>query len=221
MCGRFTLYSPLQEIVTRFSIEQAELDFSPRYNIAPSQKVLAIVNDGQRNRMGYLKWGLIPSWSKDPSIGNKMINARAETLVEKPSFRQAYRKKRCLIIADGFYEWKKEKDRKVPMYIQLHNRQPFAFAGLWERWISPEGHEITTCTIVTTEANEFMTPIHHRMPVILKTEQENIWLNRNITDPYLLEHLLQPYPSGEMTAYSVSTLVNTPKNDNASLIDPV
>lgn len=221
MCGRFTLYSPLQEIVERFNVAEWKVSFEPRYNIAPSQQVLAVVSDGEKNRMGYLKWGFIPRWSKEPSIGHNMINARAETLAEKPSFRHAYQKRRCLIIADGFYEWKKEQDRKVPMYIQLNNQKPFAFAGLWERWISSEGEDVTTCTIVTTKANEFMIPIHHRMPVILTREQESVWLDRKITDPHILNHLLQPIASEEMTAYPVSTLVNSPKNDHASLIEPV
>ena len=217
MCGRFTLYSPLDEIMMRFNIEYGDISYTSRYNIAPSQKVLAVVNDGKRNRMGYLRWGFVPPWANDPKIGNQMINARAETLAEKPSFRQAYRKKRCLIIADGFYEW----NGKVPMYIQLKNRQPFAFAGLWERWTGADGEEITSCIIVTTKANELLVSIHPRMPVILDQEQEKIWLDRNIADPNILDQLLQPYPAEKMMAYPVSTLVNSPKNNNESLIKPV
>lgn len=221
MCGRFTLFSPPQEIINRFCVEQLEMEFEPRFNIAPSQQVLAVVSDGRHNRMGYLKWGLVPYWVKDPSIGNKMINARAETLAVKPSFREAFRKRRCLIIADGFFEWKKEKDRKVPQYIFLRDKQPFAFAGVWDRWISAEGKEITSCTIITTEANSFMAPIHHRMPVILNPETEKVWLNRNINDADILDNILQPYPSAEMEAYTVSSLVNSPKNDTPELIQPV
>jgi putative SOS response-associated peptidase YedK len=218
MCGRFTLYQPLQALLDYFYLSVASLDYEPRFNIAPSQAVLAVVSDGEQNRLGYLKWGLIPHWAKDPSIGHKLINARAETLMEKPSFRESYQKRRCLIPADGFYEWKRTAEGKVPLYIRLRQQPLFTFAGLWERWISPSGERITTCTIITTEPNELMRDIHQRMPVILNREQERVWLDRN-ADRNTLELCLRPYPAQEMEAYEVSRAVNSPRTDEPKLIE--
>jgi putative SOS response-associated peptidase YedK len=223
MCGRFTLIADLDQIIQRFNIGFSidANEYMYRYNIAPSQNVLSIVNDGHVNRLGFLKWGLVPSWAKDASIGYKMINARSETLVEKPSFKYPFKRRRCLIIADSFYEWKKEGKKKQPMRIRLKNDKLFAMAGLWERWNGSSGDEITSCTIITTKPNEFMKSIHDRMPVILSREDEKVWLDRSIDDTDLLNHLLAPYPTEKMEAYQVSTEVNSPHNESSNLIKDV
>ena len=221
MCGRFVLYADYKVILERFSIEQAsfeENEYEPSYNIAPSQLIAAVVSDGNKNRLGKLKWGLIPPWAKDAKIGYKMINARAETAAEKPSFRNAFKKKRCLIIADSFYEWRKDEEGKTPMLIKMKSEEPFAFAGLWESWESPEGEPIHSCSILTTKPNGVMASIHDRMPVILSKEAEKIWLDPNVQDIEMLESVLKPYEDGEMEAYQVSEEVNSPKNNKADLI---
>jgi putative SOS response-associated peptidase YedK len=164
---------------------------------------------------------LIPSWAKDEAIGHRMINARAETLAEKPSFKRALQKRRCLIVADGFYEWKAAGKKKTPMFIALKSRQPFGFAGLWETWKSPKGEAIHSCTIITTTPNTLMESIHNRMPVILRREAEAQWLDRAVDDPQKLLPLLTPYPDNEMTAYEVSQIVNSPRNDVPACIEPV
>lgn len=221
MCGRFTLTASIGQIIDRFDI-QAFLDeenFAPSYNIAPSQMVLAVINDGKANRMGYLKWGLIPPWAKDLSIGNRLINARAETLAEKPSFKNAFRKKRCLIIADSFYEWRRHEDKtKTPMRIKLKSDGLFALAGIWEQWKSPEGEAIFSCSVITTTPNQLMTDIHDRMPVILHPENEKTWLNPAITDTKFLQQFFVPYDEAQMEAYEVSPLVNSPRNNTIDLI---
>ncbi|WP_286231985.1 SOS response-associated peptidase [Neobacillus mesonae] len=221
MCGRFTLTASIGQIIDRFDI-QAFLDeenFVPSYNIAPSQMVLAVINDGKVNRMGYLKWGLIPPWAKDLSIGNRLINARAETLAEKPSFKNAFRKKRCLIIADSFYEWRRHEDKtKTPMRIKLKSDGLFALAGIWEQWKSPEGETIFSCSVITTTPNQLMTDIHDRMPVILHPENEKTWLNPAITDTKFLQQIFVPYDEAQMEAYEVSPLVNSPRNNTIDLI---
>lgn len=223
MCGRFTLFAPYYEIIERFDIEVAfaESDYIPSYNIAPSQQVVAIINDGKRNRLGHLRWGLIPPWAKDEKIGYKMINARAETVAEKPSFRKAFSKKRCIIPADSFYEWQKQNGEKIPMRIKLKNDELFAIAGLWETWQSPDGKLLHTCTAITTEPNELMKPIHDRMPVILKREDEAAWLDPLNSDIHFLGNMLKPFDEAQMDAYSVSSAVNSPKNNEESLILPV
>ncbi|MFC3211989.1 SOS response-associated peptidase [Planomicrobium okeanokoites] len=221
MCGRFALYADYKVILERFSIEQASFDeneYEPSYNIAPSQLIAAVVSDGNKNRLGKLKWGLIPPWAKDAKIGYKMINARSETAAEKPSFRNAFKKKRCLIIADSFYEWRKDEEGKTPMLIKMKSEEPFAFAGLWESWESPEGEPIHSCSILTTKPNGVMASIHDRMPVILSKEAEKIWLDPNVQDIEMLESVLKPYEDGEMEAYQVSEEVNSPKNNKADLI---
>lgn len=224
MCGRFTLTATIDQIIDRFDI-QSFLDeelYSPSYNIAPSQSVLAVINDGTSNRMGFLQWGLVPPWAKDMSIGNKMINARSETISEKPSFRNAFQKKRCLVIADSFYEWKRHHDKsKTPMRIQLKSNELFAMAGLWEGFKSPEGKTIYTCSVITTGPNELMKDIHDRMPVILKQEDEPIWLNPGITETHILKPLLVPYDEHLMDSYEVSPLVNSPKNNSIELIQKI
>jgi putative SOS response-associated peptidase YedK len=168
-----------------------------------------------------LRWGLIPSWAKDPSMGDRMINARAETVAEKPSFRRALQKRRCLVLADGFYEWRKEGKTKTPMYIRLRSHEPFGFAGLWETWKSPEGEAIHSCTVITTTPNSLMESIHNRMPVILSREGESSWLDRAIETPERLLPLLIPYSANAMEAYAVSSMVNNPRNDAPACIELV
>ncbi|CAH0314145.1 SOS response-associated peptidase [Peribacillus simplex] len=222
MCGRFTLFTDIEEIKERFDIQgsfDGEYQFS--YNIAPSQSVLSVINDGARNRLGYLRWGLIPFWAKDEKVGYKMINARAETIAEKASYKNAYKKKRCLIIADSFYEWKKTPERKIPMRIKLKNHAPFGMAGLWESWKSPEGISIYSCSVITTVPNEIMTSIHDRMPVILKPEDEKDWLNPSINDPAYLQQYLKSFDSEQMEAFEVSTDVNSTKNNSPNLIQQI
>jgi putative SOS response-associated peptidase YedK len=221
MCGRFTLTIDPADLQDAFPEFTFPAQSAPRYNIAPSQPILALPNDG-KNKADFFIWGLIPSWAKEPSIGNRMINARAETLTEKPSFRSALKYHRCLIFADGFYEWKAQpgSKAKIPHFIRLKSGKPFAFAGLWEHWQSADGSEVLSATIITTEPNELMSPIHNRMPVILKQDSYTQWLD---TKPLLSNHLqdiLVPYPGGEMEAYPVSTLVNSPGNDRVECILP-
>lgn len=224
MCGRFTLTAPIDQIQMRFDIEQFidEDLYSPNYNVAPSQSVLAVINDGTNNRLGYLRWGLIPPWANDPKIGYNMINARAETLAEKPSYRHAFKKRRCLILADSFYEWKRHDDNtKTPMRIKLKSDDLFAMAGIWETWNSPDGNRINSCTVITTKPNELVKAIHDRMPVILKQKDEQVWLDKSITDTDLLHNLLKPYDTNSMEAYEVSSLVNSPKNNSVDLIQKI
>jgi len=220
MCGRFSRKATLQAIVDEFEIADVNGQIEPSYNIAPGQDVAVILKDDSR-KLGLLKWGLIPSWSKDPKIGNRMINARAETLAEKPSFKHPVRRKRCLIVADGFFEWKKEGKQKIPMYIFLKDQKPFIFAGLWDTWTSPEGNKVSTCTIITTEPNKFMEKIHNRMPVILPKEHIDLWLDREVQDEQQVLPLLKPYPEKEMDAYEVSRMVNSPKNNSPEVIQKV
>ena len=222
MCGRYTLVASLEELMARFLVEETSIPHHhPRYNIAPMQMVLAVISDGSRNRLGELKWGLVPSWADDPKIGSRMLNARAETAASKPAFREALRRKRCLIPADGFYEWQHTGTAKQPLRIRLRGGAPFAMAGLYETWTSPAGERLSTCTILTTQPNELMAPIHDRMPVILRPEDEPLWLNRAIQDPARLQHLLCPYPSSELEAYPVSPIVGQVKNDVPACIEPL
>lgn len=224
MCGRYALFADYNVILERFDIDQmsfAEQDYEQSYNIAPSHQVAAIVNDGSKNRLGKLKWGLIPPWAKEAKIGYKMINARAETASEKPSYRNAFKKKRCLVVADSFYEWRKNDNGKTPMLIKMKSSEPFAFAGIWESWKSPEGEVVHSCSILTTKPNKVMESIHDRMPVILSKEAEKIWLDPNVQDIELLESLLKPFEDGEMEAYQVSERVNSPKNNHRDLIQKI
>lgn len=220
MCGRFTLTTNLGAIAKRFGVSRFLEEVGPRYNIAPTQTVIVVNDDGSRH-LTQMQWGLIPSWAKDPAIGNRMINARAETVATKPAFRVALRKRRSIIPADGFYEWQPVGRRKQPVYITLKSREPFSFAGLWETWSSPEGQEIKSCTIITTEANELLKPIHDRMPVILTREAEAVWLDPTIQDPERLLSLLKPYPAEEMEVYPVNLRVNDPGNDDPECIEPL
>jgi len=219
MCGRYTLATPASALKDTFGLTEVSGELRPRFNIAPGQEVAVVPNDGERS-LRLFRWGLIPSWAKDPAIGNRMINARAETLAEKPSFRNALRRRRCLIAADGFYEWKKEGTQKIPYYIRLRSREPFAFAGLWESWHPTGGDPIHSCTIVTTEPNELLAGIHNRMPVILPAAHYGEWLDPSPRDAPAFRELLAPYPEAEMEAYAVSRLVNSPANDRPECIGP-
>lgn len=224
MCGRFTLFAEFGDILDRFDIETAIAEelYNPNYNIAPSHSVLSVINDGSKNRLGYLRWGLIPPWSKDEKIGYKMINARAETLSEKPSYRNAFKKRRCLVIADSFYEWKRHDDKsKTPIRIKLKSNEIFGMAGLWESWKSPDGKTIYSCSVITTTPNEIVKDIHDRMPVILKPTDEKTWLDTSIDDTSYLKGLLKPLPEDLMEAYEVSSLVNSPKNNSPNLIQEI
>ena len=222
MCGRYSLYTNINIIEERFGIDSFDAEeYEPSFNIAPSQQILTVINDGAKNRMGYLKWGLVPPWAKDPKIGFKMINARSETIHEKPSFRDALKKKRCLVIADSFYEWKRTDGGKVPMLVKFRSNELFAMAGLWETWKSPEGKPVHTCTILTTEPNQMMSEIHDRMPVILKPEDESTWLDPAIQDIGGLNHILKPLADGSLECYQVSEAVNSPRNNFKELILPV
>ncbi|MFZ5856593.1 MAG: SOS response-associated peptidase [Chloroflexota bacterium] len=221
MCGRFTLTVDPSDLQEAFADYTFPAKFAPRFNIAPSQPILAIPNDG-KNAADFFIWGLIPSWAKDPSIGNRLINARGETLAEKPSFRGALKYKRCLILADGFYEWKSQPGTKtkVPHFIFLKSRQPFAFAGLWDEWHSPDGGSVRSATIVTIAPNELMATLHNRMPVILPLSAYAQWLDPAPQTPDRLLPLLRPFPAEEMSAHPVSTLVNSPANDRAECVAP-
>ena len=222
MCGRYSLFAEFRIIEERFGEATFdEEDYEESYNIAPSQMVLSVINDGKKNRLGFLKWGLVPPWANDPKIGFKMINARAETVHEKPSFREAFKKRRCLIVADSFYEWKRTEERKVPMRIKMKNDELFAMAGLWESWKDAKGELVHTCTILTTEANELMSSIHDRMPVILKQEDEHKWLNPKLNNVDELRPFLIPLENGLLEAYEVSDKVNSPKNNAPELIEKV
>jgi putative SOS response-associated peptidase YedK len=219
MCGRFTLSQPAEAIAAVFQVNEVPT-LEPRYNIAPTQRVPTVLQKaGGDRQFQMLRWGLIPSWAKDLAMGAKLINARGETVAEKPSFRSAFRHRRCLIIADGFYEWQRQEGKKQPFYFRVQNGQPFAFAGLWEHWQEPEGEAIESCTIVTTEANKLLQPIHDRMPVILDPKDYDLWLDPAFQKPEHLKQLLQPLSSEAMTSYPVSTKVNNPANNTPECVN--
>ncbi|MCT8138349.1 SOS response-associated peptidase [Anaerobacillus sp. CMMVII] len=217
MCGRFTLTAEKDEIAERYHLEMDLIGYEKRYNIAPSQQILAIIHDGSKHRAGYLKWGLVPPWAKDPAIGHKLINARGETITEKPSFKQSFKKKRCLIVANGFYEWKRDGKAKIPMYITFKDNRLFAFAGLWETFQTPGDKPLHTCTVITTEPNELVQDVHDRMPVILQKHQEELWLDRTMEDELSLQKLIRPFAADDMISYQVSSLVNSPINEGVQL----
>jgi putative SOS response-associated peptidase YedK len=220
MCGRYILEHTAEEVATRFGVQQVLFTLTPRYNIAPSQPVAVVTQNGVRSLDGY-KWGLVPSWAKDPQIGSRMINARAETLAEKPAFKSALMRRRCLIPADGFYEWKGKGKAKQPMRVHTRSGEMFAFAGLWEEWNAPDGSPLRTCTIITTNPNHFMADIHDRMPAILRREDEDAWLDTETKDvPHLLS-LLRPYPDEELAAHPVSTQVNSPVFDSPQCVESI
>ena len=217
MCGRFSLYKII-ELSERFRLKKIASQLAPSYNIAPSQSVFAIDSN---NQLVQLRWGLVPHWSKEATVKKGIINARAETVDKKPAFKRNFKYKRCLIPADGFYEWKRTGMKKVPYRITLKNGELFGFAGLWDSWVTPEGGVLNTCTIITTTANSLVETIHDRMPVILPREVEDIWLNPEITDSRLLNSLLKPFPADLMQAYKISDLVNSPHNNEAKILDAV
>ncbi len=218
MCGRYTITLTLEELIFHYLLGlQPNFFHTPRYNVAPGQMIPVIINDGEKNRIGELKWGLIPSWAPDEKAGYNMINARAETLTEKPAFRTLIQRKRCIIPADGFFEWKVNGKEKQPMRVMLKSGGIFSMAGLYDTWITADGGKIHTCTIITTEPNELMKDIHDRMPVILAVEDEKIWLDKG-QKVEQMKMLLKPYPAGEMMAYPVSKAVGNVKNDGPEYI---
>jgi putative SOS response-associated peptidase YedK len=220
MCGRFVRITSIGAIKVKFKVDQIFSNLAPSYNIAPSQEIV-IINDVGVRQLIQCKWGFIPSWAKDPFIGHTMINARSETVARKPAFRSSFKKKRCLVIADGFYEWRVEGKKKFPMYIRLTSGECFGFAGLYNIWTSPDGKQLCTCTIITTEANETVRPIHDRMPVILPRDKEDTWLDPAFEDKEQLLAMLKPYPAEAMVAHEVSTEVNNPSYNCAESIKPV
>lgn len=227
MCGRFTLTTGVERLADEFEVTGQLPEFTPSYNIAPTQEITAIAADsGGERRLRELHWGLVPRWSKDPEIGNRMINARAETVAEKNSFKSAFKKRRCLILADGFFEWQRNQSNsgpKQPYYIRLETGSPYAFAGLWESWEGEDGRGnprmIHSTTIITTTANDLVGGIHNRMPVILAPKSYTTWLDPSIDSTEELMPLLAPYPSDQMEAYPVSTHVNRPANDDPACIE--
>lgn len=222
MCGRFTLTIELDLLFERFQHaydRPLQKDFFPSFNVAPTQSVWSVIRGEKGNKLGRLQWGLVPSWAKDPSFGAKMINARAETLQEKASFKALLHRQRCLVVADSFYEWKKEGTEKQPYRILLKSEKPFAFAGLWSVWKSKK-ETLGTCTIITTEANRFMSPIHERMPVILKPQDEEQWLNpaNSFND---VQTLLTSFPEDDLKMYPISNRVNSARLNDPDLIEPL
>ncbi len=222
MCGRFSLGASATTLAAQFGLFEAPT-WAPRYNIAPSQEVLTILRtpDRPESHVALRRWGLIPMWAEGPAVGSRMINARAETVASKPAFRRAFKERRCLVLADGFYEWQRQERRKQPFYIRLRDGRPFAFAGLWERWAPQDGQPIDSCTILTTVANDLIHPLHVRMPVILPPAAHDAWLDPRLQDVERLQSLLRPYPGEEMMAFPVSTRVNTPRNDTPDCIEPL
>ncbi len=226
MCGRFVLITPGETLFEHFGLDPAMMDLmpaiAPRYNIAPTQPVAAIRLAPHTNKreLTFFRWGLIPSWAKDMKFSSRLINARSETVPEKPSFRAAFKRRRCLIPASGFYEWQRQGNRKQPIYIHSGSDVPWALAGLWETWHATDGSVIDSCTILTTEPNELMQPIHNRMPVIVEEPDFDMWLHPG-PNPDVARHLFRSYPAERMRAYPVSTLVNNPKNDDPECIKPL
>lgn len=220
MCGRFSLSVYQLDLVEEFGVQDIPPGYRQRYNIAPSQEVLAITVDADgAPRPAWLRWGLIPAWAKDPSIGNRMINARAETIADKPAFRHAFTHRRCLVLADGFFEWQRAGSRKVPIRVRLASGKPFALAGIAERWQPERQEAVESCAIVTTSASDFMKPIHDRMPVILGRRERERWLDPAAEREELLG-VLRPYDGADLEAYPVSTLVNSPANDRPEVFEP-
>jgi putative SOS response-associated peptidase YedK len=218
MCGRFVRKRSSKDLATAFRARQISDGLQPSFNIAPTHNVAVVVDDGER-RLVSMRWGLVPSFASDLSIGSRLINARAETLINKSAFKHAFRHRRCLVLADGFYEWLKQGAAKTPMLFHLSPERSFGFAGLYETWKPASGEALSTCTIITTEANDLVRPVHDRMPVILPTDVEDFWLDSGVEDPRRLLDLLQPYPANEMAVYEVSTLVNSVKNDSPACIE--
>jgi putative SOS response-associated peptidase YedK len=222
MCGRFTLKTPVETLAEVFELPTAP-ELPPRFNIAPSEAVAAVRVAGAEplRELALLRWGLVPPWADVPKVGSRMINARAETVATNGAFRAAFRRRRCLVPADGFYEWQRQERAKQPFYIHMRDDAPFAFAGLWEVWEGKDGTVLETCTVITTEPNELMQPIHNRMPVILDRADYARWLDPRMNDPESLKAFLRPYPPEKMAAYPVSRLVNSPSNDAPECLAPL
>jgi putative SOS response-associated peptidase YedK len=220
MCGRFEIHSAPQIIAEIFGITEWDIEYPPRYNIAPSQDILIVINDGKR-RLIKSRWGFVPSLSRDLNTGYRMINARAETVAGSRAFKSAFEKQRCLVVADGFYEWRKEGTTRKPFYIRLKSHKPFGFAGLYNVWTSPEGEPLCTSTILTTNANELVTPIHDRMPIITPADKYDLWLNPGVSDHAALQDVLIPYPSGEMELFPVTPRMNSVARDSPENIRPM
>jgi putative SOS response-associated peptidase YedK len=222
MCGRYTLKTPVEQLSEMFQFPEI-IPLKPRYNIAPSQAVAVVrrLPEDTDRKLAMLRWGLIPAWAKDPAKARQPINAKSETVAELPTFRTAFRKRRCLIPADGFYEWQQQGGRKQPVYICMKDREPFAFAGLWERWVGEEDEFIESCTILTTEPNELLVPIHNRMPVILDPTQYDLWLDPDVQEVTRIKPLLHPYPPDQMKYYPVNLRVNNPRNEDRLCVEPL
>jgi putative SOS response-associated peptidase YedK len=218
MCGRFAQRTDSKKLAKAFGAYEVPA-VEPRYNIAPTQDILGVVQSEDGREVTLYKWGLIPSWAKDKSMGSRLINARSETVGEKPAFREAFKKRRCIIPADGFYEWQRTEDKKQPFFFRMRDESPFGFAGLWERWEGNGKEAINSCTILTTEANEVIRPVHDRMPVILHSNDYELWLDSDVRKLDLVKELLIPYPADEMRSYPVSTSINSPRNQGAELIE--
>jgi putative SOS response-associated peptidase YedK len=217
--GAVGLRTSVETLAERFELDEYPSSIRASYNIAPTQGVAAVIAEDGKRKLQMLHWGLIPSWADDPSVGNRMINARGETLSTKPSFRKAFKNHRCLVLADGFYEWQKGANGKQPYYVRMEDDSPFAFAGLWESW--QNGREIRSATIITTDANDVVAPIHNRMPVILHPEDYELWLDPDFEEKEPLSTLLKPYPAEAMEAYPVSRSVNSPSNNEPGIIESV
>jgi putative SOS response-associated peptidase YedK len=220
MCGRFAQRADPKRLAKEFKVAEVP-GVEPRYNIAPTQDILGVVESADAREMKFYKWGLVPSWAKDKSMGARLINARSETVQEKPSFREAFKQRRCIIPADGFYEWRRTGGKKQPYFFRMEDERPFGFAGLWERWEGLGGEVIHSCTILTTGANEVLRPVHDRMPVILHPEEYSLWLEADARERESLVELLRPYPAEEMVGYPVSASINSPRNQGAELIEQV
>ncbi len=220
MCGRFILHHATEEVAERFAVEQTLLELQPRYNIAPSQPVAAVIQRESRV-LAELQWGLVPSWARDPAVGHRMINARAESAATRPAFRSAFARGRCLIPASGWFEWKRRGRQRLPMLLRRRGGEPFAMAGLYERWKRSDDAVLRTCAILTTEPDEVAATVHDRMPAILTPEACEVWLDRELDDPETLSRLLRPYPLGDLVAHPVSPRVNRPDEDDPALIEEV
>ena len=220
MCGRYVLLQQIKYLQEYYKADSEVSEFRPSYNVAPTQ-LMPVVVGGNSHYISRMKWGLVPSSTKDPAIGYKMINARAEGIENKPAFRSALKARRCLVPSSGFYEWKKEGALKQPYFIRLQNQEVFSLAGLYELWKTPDGQELSTYTIITTKPNLLMEGIHDCMPVIMPRQNEEGWLDNSITDPNQLTRLLQPYSANQMEAYTVSTAVNKVTTNTANLIEPI
>lgn len=222
MCGRFTITVTLEELITHYLIDDSKIaTLKPNYNVAPMHNVPAVIASDAGKRLGELRWGLVPFWAKDDKIGSKMINARAETVAEKPAFKRLLKSKRCIIPADGFYEWKKDGTSKQPYRILMSDGSLFSFAGLYDTWEDPEGKKLSTCTIITTTPNSLMEDIHDRMPVILRPEDEADWLGRDNDDVESLLKLLKPYDAAKMRAYKVPSAVGNVRNNSKELLEDI